>query len=602
MFVCFAYTQPEVQWKQSLGGSGSDFLTCARQTADAGYIMAGYSNSQDGHITAPHGGYDAWVVKTDLYGTLLWQKAIGGTGFDQAQSILPTQDGGYIFTGATSSNDGDVPNGVQGGFEKDCWIVKLDGAGNIQWQKTLGGTGQDVGYAIVQGANGGFMVAASTNSNDGDISTSHGGSDYWVIALDANGNLLWQTTAGGSRDDIPQDVKPTPDGGCIVTGTTASADGDIINYKGATDCWLVKLDNIGHLQWQQTLGGSRPESSRCITLTSDGGYIMAGATLSEDGDAATPNYSTMTHDAWLVKLDAAGSIQWQRKFGGTLDDNFNSIQQTANGGFVAAGYSNSNNNDVSENRGGYDYWMLQLDAGGNTEWHKTLGGAAEDKACSIIPTSSETYLVAGYSYSKNEDINSSRGLCDYWMSQLGGITLPVTLVDFTAARKAPMIQLDWATETEKDNRGFYIEQKQTYSDSFAAIAFVPTHAANGNSSTRMEYRYTYTSKWAGNNWYRIKQVNRDGKSTYSAVVAVNGESSSSVALYPNPVQDKFTVQGLEAAEQSNLSILDAGGRLLGATTTQSNSCNWQVQGLSPGKYYLHVRQKKGNTTIGFIKK
>ncbi len=287
---------PHIEWQKALGGSSSDVASSIQQTADGGYIVAGYSYSNDGDVTGNHGQNDYWIVKLDGNGNTQWQKALGGSSGDEAQSIQQTADGGYIVAGLSWSNSGDVigNHGIS-----DYWVVKLDGNGNIQWQKALGGSGYDKATSIQQTADGGYIVVGETYSNDGDVTGYHGGGDYWVMKLDDSGNIQWQKSLGGSNLDVATSIQQTADEGYIVAGYSYSNDGDVSGNHGDGDFWVVKLAGNGNIQWQKVLGGSYLDKAYSIQQTADGEYIVAGESLSTDGDV-TGNHGSL--DYWVVKL------------------------------------------------------------------------------------------------------------------------------------------------------------------------------------------------------------------------------------------------------------------------------------------------------------
>ncbi|HYV93822.1 MAG TPA: aryl-sulfate sulfotransferase [Chitinophagales bacterium] len=303
-----------------------------------------------------------------------WQKSLGGSANDYGNSIQQTTDGGYIVAGSTSSNDGDVSGNNGPG---DFWVVKLDGSGSLIWQKCLGGSGGEQAYSIQQTTDGGFIVAGSTQSNDGNVSGNHTvvyapTVDYWVVKLDVDGNLIWQKCLGGFGDDRGQSVEQTSDGGYIVAGYSDSNDGDVSGNHGLEDYWIVKLDSDGNLVWQKALGGSSNEYLQSIQQTTDGGFIVAGRTASNDGDVSGNHGND---DYWIVRLDTAGEIVWQKCLGGSIDDGAHSIQQTIDGGFIVGGSSSSNDSDVTANHGGGDDWIVKLDIVGNIVWQKSLSPA-----------------------------------------------------------------------------------------------------------------------------------------------------------------------------------------------------------------------------------
>ncbi|MDX1651356.1 MAG: T9SS type A sorting domain-containing protein [Brumimicrobium sp.] len=404
--------EPVIQWQNSLGGSGQDFAYSVQQTTDGGYILGGWSNSNNGNVTGNHGGDDFWIVKLDVYGNLIWQKSLGGSGNDYAQSIQQTADGGYIIAGESNSNDGDV-SGNNGGV--DYWVVKLDTLGNIHWQKSYGGSGTDAAYSVRQTADGEYIVAGYSDSNDGDITGSHGNGDFWVVKLDTIGNLTWQKSLGGSQGEWLQSIRQTSDGGYVVVGATDSNDGDVSGYHGGFDCWAVKLDTSGNISWQNALGGSGVDYAFSVEQTTDGGYIVAGHSNSTDGDITGNNG---LDDFWIIKLNTSGNISWQKSYGGSQYERAQSIKQTSDGGYIVGGYSNSTDGDISENNGLRDYWVLKIDATGNIIWQKSLGGSLDDYGWSIQQTTDGGYIVAGETSSNNGDITGNNGSNDFWVVKL----------------------------------------------------------------------------------------------------------------------------------------------------------------------------------------
>ncbi len=358
-----------VQWQKSLGGPGADEGQCIRQTNDGGYIVVGYATANGGDVTGYHYSgpwpilmYDVWVVKLDINGTIEWQKCLGGSGVsDAAYSVQQTTDGGYIVGASTNSSDGDVI-GFNGG--SDYWIVKLDVNGTIAWQKCLGGTGGDALESLQQTSDGGYILAGFSNSQDGDVTGNHGESeDYWVVKTDTAGVIEWQKSFGGNGLEIASSIQQTADGGYFVTGSSQSVDGDITGHHGdntTLDYWAVKLDSVGLVQWEKSLGGTRDEYSYYANVTVDGGFIISGFSQSVDGDVTGHHGSVNTSDFWLVKLDSVGTIQWEKSIGGTSEDRPNYVQQTNDGGYITGGYSNSNDGDATSNSGGFDYWVVKL--------------------------------------------------------------------------------------------------------------------------------------------------------------------------------------------------------------------------------------------------
>jgi len=191
-------------------------------------------------VSGNHGSKDVWVVKLNALGEIEWQRCFGGSAGEFASSIQQTSDGGYIFAGSTGSKDGDV-SGYRGGGS-DAWVVKLNALGDIKWQRRFGGSFADSVFSIQQASGGGYIFAGWAGSNDGDVSGNHGGLwDAWVVKLSASGGIEWQRCFGGSGTDFASSIQQTSDGGYIFAGRTNSNDGDVSGNRGDTDAWIVKL-------------------------------------------------------------------------------------------------------------------------------------------------------------------------------------------------------------------------------------------------------------------------------------------------------------------------------------------------------------------------
>jgi hypothetical protein len=230
------------------GGSSSDGANSITNSTDGGYLLAGSTVSQDGDVMGKIGGgedEDGWVIKLDGSENLMWEKTFGGSGTDRLLAIVPASGGGYVAAGFSDSNIGDVGHNHGGG---EGWIIKFDGTGRIVWQKALGGSKFDFFISVDKTRDDGYIAVGYTNSNDGDVSGFHGDFDAWVVKIDADGNKQWQRALGGTGRDVGNAVAQSPDGGYIVGGYTNSIDGDVAGKKGGAgniDAWMVKLDPKG---------------------------------------------------------------------------------------------------------------------------------------------------------------------------------------------------------------------------------------------------------------------------------------------------------------------------------------------------------------------
>ena len=422
------YSQvPSIIWEKSFGGSASDspvFSDCLIKTSDNGYIISGYSESFDGDITGNDGdeARDIWVVKTNSTGDIQWQKTFGGGGQQNSYSIIQTSDGGYVLAGSTNFDEVTGDYGLT-----DFWVIKINSLGILQWQKSFGGSADEEAYNIKQTTDGGYIVVGYTASvGSGDVTTNNGGFDFWVVKLNSLGNLQWQKCLGGTGFDVANSVSLTSDGGYIVAGSTESNDNDVTGNHGDRDCWVVKLNSLGVIQWKKTYGGTLKDYAHSIIQTSDSGYVLAGGSRSNNGDV-TGNHGS--DDVWIVKINATGTIQWQKALGGTDRDNANSIKQTIDGGYLIGGTAKSTNGNVTGNHGNFDCWIVKISSTGALQWQKSLGGSNDDQAFCTLETSSGEYIMVGNTYSNNGNITENNGDSDFWLVKLSSNSLDTASFD-----------------------------------------------------------------------------------------------------------------------------------------------------------------------------
>ena len=269
-----------------------------------------------------------------------WQRCNSTISADKVSRIIPTQDSGYIYIGNTYASDSSVGGSVNHG-NLDIWVVKMSASKVVEWQRLLGGNGNDWASSIVQTSDGGYVIGGTTNSDNGDVSGRHGSfnqssTDCWILKLSAQGNLLWQKCIGGSAPDILKTVIKTADNGFLMAGTTSSIDGDLITTHGNLDydAFVVKLSSTGNIEWTKCYGGSAYEEFISGCQTSDGGYIFVGGSYSHNGDVSGNHSDIIGADAWVVKISALGVIQWSRCYGGLYGENPVSIIQTRDGGYA----------------------------------------------------------------------------------------------------------------------------------------------------------------------------------------------------------------------------------------------------------------------------
>ena len=430
-----AQATPTKQWDRSFGGANQELLRALHQTSDGGYILGGSSDSGIGDdvTQAGQGRTDYWIVKVDANGIKQWDKRFGGSDFDVLTNIQQTRDGGYILGGYSDSGiSSDKTQNSHG--RTDFWVIKLDANGTKQWDKTFGGTEFDILSDLQPTSDGGYLLGGNSNSPISGEKTQSGQGryDYWVVKIDANGTKEWDRSFGGLLEDYLFAMQQTRDGGYILGGySNSDLSGDRTQpSEGLADYWIVKLDATGTKQWDKAFGGSNSELLRSVQQTSEGGYILGGISSSGiSGDKTQP--SRGFSDYWLVKLDATGAKQWDKTFGGSSGEDLVNLKQTSEGGYILGGTSSSNmdGDKTQPSRGLADYWIIKVDAVGIKQWDKAFGGSGFDTFKSFQQTSDGGYILGGYSDSgiSSDKTQNSHGDTDFWVIKLSTTPLAITV-------------------------------------------------------------------------------------------------------------------------------------------------------------------------------
>jgi hypothetical protein len=394
----------DILWEKSYGGRHADYLMDAQPTADYGFILAGSSLSgKTGNKTQPNSGdLDYWVWKMDESGELDWQKSFGGSGTDLLQSIRLTNDGGFILAGNSNSPKGIVKKEDSRGGD-DFWVIKLDAKGGEQWQKTIGGSGQEKLQSVCPTKDGGYILGGTSSSEKSGDKTQNGyGSlDYWVVKLDSDGKIEWQQVFGGVYLDELRSIEQTSDRGYILGGySNSSATGNKSDKNvGVGDYWVIKLDPKGAIEWQKTIGGDRDDQLYVVHQSYDGGYVLGGNSNSNPSNNKQKGNSNGT-DFWVVKLDAEGKNLWQETYNIGRVDVLTSLVENKDhtmllGGFAQSeiGGSNKKKDDKEIN----DYVAIKISEKGDELWRQSVGSAGEDVLKKVIETRDGGYLLAGTS-------------------------------------------------------------------------------------------------------------------------------------------------------------------------------------------------------------
>jgi hypothetical protein len=405
---------PAIEWSKCYGGSSSEELHAIYPTSDGGYIMGGQTQSADGDVTNQLGWSDCWVVKIAANGAIQWQKSYGSAEWEVLYDIKPTTGGGYVFVGRSTSNQGDLTSNYG---SDDVWVVKLNNSGNIQWQRSYGGSSHEDPRCIIQTSDGGYAVSGYSWSSNHDVDSNQGQGDMWILKINSTGNIQWKKSFGSTEYDEAYMIEQTSDGGYIVAGYAGAANGDVTGHHGGMDAWAIKLNSSGNVEWKKCYGGTSDEWFSSVKQTPDGGFIFFGDTESEDGDVSSVNGSS---DMWLVKTNSTGNIQWEKTFGGSSYEEGAYLSLTNDGGYIVTGYTASNDMDVTGNHGDIDYWVVKLSSSGNIQWQKCMGGPEEDEGYAVIQTADNGYMVLGYSNSDGGDVTGGHGDYDAWLVKLSG--------------------------------------------------------------------------------------------------------------------------------------------------------------------------------------
>ncbi|QHT66359.1 S8 family serine peptidase [Rhodocytophaga rosea] len=411
------------QWNKRFGGSGTDNFSVVIKTSDGGYLLGGHSTSavSGDRSQGSQGAQDFWIVKTDASGNKQWDKRFGGSSGDYLNAAIRTSDGGYMLGGNSLSGiSGDKTQGSQGG--QDFWVVKISSTGTKQWDKRYGGSGNDDLRTLHQLSTGEYLLAGYSQSGiSGDKSqSSQGATDYWVVKINATGGKIWDKRFGGSGDDWLEASVVNSDGSILLAGRSASGlSGDKSqNSQGGRDFWVVKINSGGGKVWDKRFGGTGNEDASGMVATSDGGFLLGG--LSTSGISGDKRESSQGgSDFWVIKINSTGGKVWDKRFGGSLTDELRSIITTTDGGFLLGGKSDSgvSGDKTQASQGGQDYWTIKINSSGIKQWEKRFGGSAAEELRTVLQTSDGGYLLAGRSDSgvSGDKTQASQGGTDYWL-------------------------------------------------------------------------------------------------------------------------------------------------------------------------------------------
>lgn len=548
-----------LQFAKNFGGTtGGNFYnydagSYVARTKDGGLISIGSTTSLDGNATGGGyhvgsiGTYDVWIIKADINGNIQWQKCYGGSGNDLGNSIIVANNGNYVFTAITNSNNGDVfgNHGID-----DLWVVEIDSVGNIVWATTLGGNmseSNSVGATITQTLDNNFIVCAVTASNNtGNVSGYIGGStDGWLVKLDSLGNFLGQKCIGtSSNNDFIRSVVSTKDSGYIVVGSIIS---NKFNSSGSWDIYISKFSKNGVVEWAKVYGASNTDFGWSIKQSSDGNYFISGSTKGGFVD-----YHGGVNDILVLMLNQNGDVVWQKTFGGNGDDYSCSLEITDDSNLMLSGSTTSNDGDMinGNQHGSYDAWVAKIDFSGNIITQRCIGGNKSDLGLNVIQVKPNTFVLVGQTQSSltgDIGLNHLNYTNEFLLVKFidnFSVSLPINLVSFNAKKVKENIELTWSTASEINNAYFSIERSI---DGFYYQEIGRLSGA-GNSNSVIHYSFFDNQPFNGVSYYRLTQVDYNGNSETFTPVAVDFTNDKKV--FKTILYD---YKGNEIIDKNNLS-------------------------------------------------
>jgi hypothetical protein len=403
---------PCIRWQKCIGGSNDDYAFTVIKLSDGNYLTCGATSSQDGQFHAVHGNYDAFLLKTDKNGKIIWQKTYGGTQDEAFQDIREKSNGDIIAIGWTNSNDGQVSGNHSHDGLNDAWLIETSSTGKLLWQHCYGGSGDDYGVRLTNSNENNIVFCGVTSSIDGDISKNHGDYDGWLVKLKTSGFIDFSVTIGDTAYDDFVDVAEIK-GNYLAIGTTSKETGDSAELH--SDAHAALFDKSGKIIFYRKYGGTGSDAGNALIPATDGNAVLTGHTASSDGDVNTNSGFNM----WVWKIDLAnkGSIIWQNYFGvpREIAAAYNVIA-TKDKGFVLVGGIAP---DLFDPFGVEDAFAAKVNAEGRGLWTKRFGGSNAEFLNGGVEEEDGSILVSGATGSNDGDvIGNHGGPEDVWLVKL----------------------------------------------------------------------------------------------------------------------------------------------------------------------------------------
>jgi hypothetical protein len=398
-------------------------------------------------------------------GETIWSKTFGGSLDEKIGTAAATPDGGLIVIGFTDSDDGDI---IKSHASTEILLSRFDSGGNLTWTKTIGGSQDDYGMSIMATADSNYVIAGYSGSIDGDVPGSVGMHDFYISKINGNGDILWKRNYGFLSHDHAHKIIQTRDGGYFVAGYAdyAGIDGTVTNNgeghsmrnveHGVGEFFGIKLGAEGEFKWFRYFGGTMNDRVNDIVEANDGGILMCGYTESQDFDIADSHGS---YDYWVIKLHADGGLHWKKTYGGSDIDQAFGIEKTNNNSYLIVGRSNSTDGDKTNSIGNFDAWVVHINDHGELLWQKSFGGTDFDAATAIHKTRNGNFVIAGNTRgSQGESLNNGEN--DYWLFEIDNFANTGIHWQKTYGGSA----IDIATDVTQTDDGFIITGESQSND------------------------------------------------------------------------------------------------------------------------------------------
>jgi hypothetical protein len=526
-------------WKRCYGGSDSEGITKILTIDSSNYYLFGYASSTDGDVQSGNHGYsDVWVVKINSSGEILWERTYGCSGIDDMRDIILTPDGGFVFIDRIGTDGGDVTHFY--GFG-DAWICKCDSQGNIEWEKSLGNEGLENCISLLINKSNNIVMIGAAQQHGGLVTCYPMGEfgNAWLVELDLQGNIVRQNCYGGSVYETGGHILET-DNGYIFAGVSFSNDGDVSGHHGQSgengcdDIWVVKIDTLGIIVWQKSLGGSSYDSPTEIFLNDTGEIMIFGTTNSIDGDVSGNHSYPGNKDLWMAKLSSEGTLMEQQCFGGTWDEHFNNhaVAKINDYRYIIAAGAAKNDGDIDCNlhgNGDWDAWYFEI-----------------------------------------KD-------CDHYAPAIPA--LPEGPTDVCTSTTAQSL---YTIPQAANSHGYVWE-------------LLPATSGTLNQSDN-QATISWDTSFKGSAGLRVFNYNDCGSSAWSdtlnvfvdSCLSINELSETTLRVYPNPASNYMVFELQKAAQNGIITITDITGRPVASFSLTGEKTVWETVGLKPGVYLFRA--------------